>query len=331
MIDEVQYAPELFRYIKFLLDKSEEKGQICLAGSQTYALMKNVTQSLAGRIGILEMQGFSTREKLGIDFFDAFVPKDKYLDARGKFLVPCGDIWTLIHRGTMPALNDASANWNFFYGSYIKSYIERDVRNLMSIKDENLFYKFIVALASRTGCLFNAADIANTIGVSLKTVQSWTSGLEASGLIFFLRPYESNLLKRAVKTPKIFFHDTGLVCYLVGWDNPKVLQNGAMSGEIFETFVIAEIVKSWCNCGLDLRNLFFYRDTNKKEIDLIVREGANLFPVEIKHSANPTTSMAKHFPSLDALSGIQNGTILCRCERPLWISENVRTVPIDFL
>ena len=206
VIDEVQYAPVLFRQIKLLLDKSGAKGQLCLTGSQTYDLMQNVTESLAGRIGILEMQGLSLRESFGVHSDEPFVPSADYSERRGQNLVPYEDLWFHIQRGSMPELCDKNVRWDFFYRSYVKSYIERDVRNLMSIKDEGLFYKFMVALASRTGCLFNAADIASTIGVTLKTVQSWTSVLEASGIIFFLRPYENNLLKRAVKTPKIFWN-----------------------------------------------------------------------------------------------------------------------------
>ena len=222
-------------------------------------------------------------------------------------------------------------DWHFFYRSYVKSYIERDVRNLMNIKDENLFYKFMIALAARTGCLFNAADIANTTGVSLKTIQSWISVLEASGIIFFLRPYESNLLKRTVKTPKIYFNDTGLVCYLVGWDSPKVAQNGAMSGELFETFLISEIAKSYFNSGEDLHSLFFYRDSNKKEVDLLIFQSGQLFPVEIKKSAQPTVAMAKNFPAIRQLDGMQMGTILCQCDRQLFLSETVQSLPLEYI
>ena len=331
VIDEVQYAPEIFRYIKFLLDKSDKKGQLCLTGSQTYSLMQNVSESLAGRIGILELQGFSLREKRSVPFVDMFVPDADYREKRSKQLVSYGNIWQDIFCGSMPEMNHEDMDWHFFYRSYVKSYIERDVRNLMNIKDENLFYKFMIALAARTGCLFNAADIANTIGVSLKTIQSWISVLEASGIIFFLRPYENNLLKRTVKTPKIYFNDTGLVCYLVGWDSPKVAQNGAMSGELFETFLISEIAKSYFNSGEDLHSLFFYRDSNKKEIDLLIFQSGQLFPVEIKKTAQPTVAMAKNFPAIRQLDGMQTGTILCQCDRQLFLSETVQCLPLEYI
>ena len=331
VIDEVQYAPELFRYIKFLVDKSDAKGQICLTGSQTYSLMQNVSESLAGRIGILELQGLSLREKQKVNFFEPFVPDSDYIQNRLENLVQYNDIWNDIFYGSMPEMANKEIDWNFFYRSYVKSYIERDVRNLMNIKDETLFYKFMVALAARTGCLFNAADIANSTGVSLKTIQNWISVLEASGIIFFLRPYENNILKRTVKTPKIYFNDTGLVCYLVGWDNPKVAQNGAMAGELFETFVISEIAKTYFNSGADLRSLFFYRDSNQKEIDLLISKNGSLFPVEIKKSAQVSISMAKNFPAVKLLNEIQTGTILCQCDKKMFLSETVQALPLEFV
>lgn len=285
VIDEVQYAPELFRQIKLIVDRSDNRGQLCLTGSQTYSLMQNVSESLAGRIGILELQGLSLREKHGIQFYEPFVSDDGYVTRRAASCIPYGDIWQDIHRGNMPEMSREDADWDFFYRSYTKSYLERDVRNLMNVKDEGQFYKFMVALAARTGCLFNAADIANSVGVTLKTVQGWTSVLEASGIIFFLRSYENNILKRVVKTPKVYFNDTGLVCHLVGWDSPKLAQNGAMSGELFENFVVSEVAKSYLNSGKDLRNLFFYRDSNQKEIDLLVLSGGQLYPVEIKKAS----------------------------------------------
>ncbi len=331
IIDEVQYAPELFRYIKLLLDKSSARGQLCLTGSQTYSLMQDVSESLAGRIGVLELQGLSTRERLEIDFTDRFIPDSTYISSRGQQVKSCDDIWAWIFRGSMPELADTSLRWDFFYRSYVKSYLERDVRNLMNIKDESAFYKFMVALASRTGCLLNAADIANTVGVTLKTIQSWISVLEASGIIFFLRPYENNLLKRSVKTPKMYFNDTGLVCYLVGWDNKNVAQNGAMAGALFETFVISEIVKSWLNQGHDTRSLFFYRDSNQKEIDLLVKQGDRLYPVEIKLTGTPTVAMARHFPALKQLEHLETGTILCRCAKPMLLNSKVQSLPVEYI
>ncbi len=331
VIDEVQYAPELFRYIKLIADKNDQKGQICLTGSQTYTLMQNVSESLAGRIGILELQGFSLREKYGVNFFSSFSIDEDYVKSRRLCLKKYENIWYDIFIGSMPEMFNDNVDWDLFYRSYVKSYIERDVRNLMNIKNESLFYKFMVALAARTGGLFNAADIANSVGVTLKTIQSWISVLEASGIIFFLHPYENNILKRVVKTPKIYFNDTGLVCYLVGWDNPKVAQNGAMSGELFETFVISEIAKTYFNCGKDLRSLFFYRDSNQKEIDLLLRTGELIYPVEIKKSAQSSLSMAKNFPAIRQLKSLQAGTILCQCEKQMFLTQDIQVVPLEYI
>ena len=333
VIDEVQYAPNLFREIKRICDGAETKGRICLTGSQTYLLMQNVSESLAGRIGILEMQGMSARELYGVPFYDPFIPSEEYVANRKSCVRLYDDIWEKIFRGAMPALCDTSMNWQIYYRSYVQSYIERDVRNLMAIKDIHVFYKFMVALATRTGMLFNAQDIANTIDVSLKTIQSWVSILEASGMIFFLHPYENNLLKRAIKKAKMYFYDTGLVCYLVGWDNAKVAQNGAMSGALWETFVVSEIAKSHLNSGRETRTMFFYRDRNQKEIDLLIQQADTLYPIEIKLSAQPKVDMAKNFSVLRDTEScrIQNGTILCQCERAYWLSDTLRAVPVDWI
>lgn len=333
IIDEVQYAPELFRQIKCLTDKSELRGQICLTGSQTYHLMQNVTESLAGRIGILEMQGLSMREMLNLSFEDRFVPMPDYMQKRKKSITPYHNIWEVIFRGSMPELSNPDMDWELYYRSYVKSYIERDVRNLLNIKDERVFYQFMVALASRTGQIFNASDLANSLDVTSKTIQSWLSVLEASGIVFMLRPYENNILKRTIQKPKIYFYDTGLVCYLIGWDNPKVAQNGAMSGCLFETFVISEIVKSYLNQGKDTRQLFYYRDRNQKEIDLIIVQNDQLYPIEIKTSGRATLDMAKNFSVLKDTENIhvQMGTILCRCDRCMFLSDTVQALPVEWV
>ena len=333
IIDEVQYAPNLFRQIKYLADQSDEKGQFCLTGSQTYELMQNVSESLAGRIGILELSGFSLREQNGIECNIPFLPTEQYYEIRKSSLIQENDIWSWIFRGSMPELLDAEINQSFFYNSYIKTYIERDVRQLINVKDEKLFYQFLIAAAARTGELFVPNDIANTIGVSLQTVKAWTSVLEASGLIFILRPYSNNILKRAIKTSKIYFADTGLVCSLVGWDNPTTLRNGAMSGNIFETYIISEIIKSYRNAGHDTNSLYYYRDRDKKEIDMLIIKNATIHPIEIKKSAQPASSMAKNFPVLKEIPNmtIGEGCIICLAEKLMRINDTLSIVPISYL
>ena len=333
IIDEVQYAPNLFRQIKYLADQSDEKGQFCLTGSQTYELMQNVSESLAGRIGILELSGFSLREQNGIECNIPFLPTEQYYEIRKSSLIQENDIWSRIFRGSMPELLDAEINQSFFYNSYIKTYIERDVRQLINVKDEKLFYQFLIAIAARTGELFVPNDIANTIGVSLQTVKAWTSVLEASGLIFILRPYSNNILKRAIKTSKIYFADTGLVCSLVGWDTPTTLRNGAMSGNIFETYIISEIIKSYRNAGHDTNSLYYYRDRDKKEIDMLIIKNATIHPIEIKKSAQPASSMAKNFPVLKEIPNmtIGEGCIICLAENLIRINDTLSIVPISYL
>lgn len=333
IIDEVQYAPNIFRHLKYLSDKQDDKGQFCLTGSQNYLLMQNVSESLAGRIGIMELSSFSLRETNQITFNRPFIPTDGYFESRKSSLKREPDIWQRIFRGSMPALLDETADWHFFYNSYIKSYIERDVHDIVNVRNENLFYKFLVALAARTGELFVANDIAKSIGVAMQTIQSWMSVLESSGIVFLLRPYENNILKRAIKTPKIYLLDTGLVCNLVGWNNPEVLKNGAMAGNIFETFVVSEIIKSYKNAGLDTNNLYFYRDRDQKEIDMLIVEGDTIHPIEIKKTAQPATAMAKNFPTIKEIPGMELGCgcILCLAEKLVKTSENLAVVPIEYI
>ena len=333
VIDEVQYAPDFFRQVKLVADSSDARGTICLTGSQTFLLMKNVSESLAGRVGILELSGFSLRELNGIRFSAPFLPVRQYFEERRKELKKETDIWKRIFTGSMPQMQEETASWQFFYSSYVKTYIERDVRDIINIKNEGLFYKFLVALAARTGELFVPNDIASSLGISLQTVRSWTSVLETSGIIHVLHPFSNNILNRAIKTPKIYFMDTGLVCYLVGWNSSEVVKNGAMSGSIFETFIVSEIIKSYKNAGLDTRNIYFYRDRDKKEIDLLFFQNGTLYPVEIKQTASPSAKMAKSFPTLKEIPGIQNGSgcILCQCDRLMQIAEGLYTVPVEYI
>lgn len=333
IIDEVQYAPDLFRQIKFLVDKSTKKGMFCLTGSQTYELMQNVSESLAGRIGILQLSPLSLRELNKIDFDLPFIPKKKYYAKREPFVKKEKDIWQRIFRGSMPELTNKKIDWSFFYNSYIQSYIQRDVRQIIGVKDERLFYNFLIAVASRTGSLFVANDVANSLGVSLHTVKSWLSVLEASGIIFILHPYTNNILNRAIKTPKVYFMDTGLVCALVGWTNPTVLKNGAMAGNIFETFVVSEIIKSYKNAGLDAKNIYYYRDRDKKEIDMLIIENETIYPIEIKKSALPAVTMAKNFPTLKEIPGMKmgEGCILCLAEKFTQVNDKLAVVPLEYI
>lgn len=333
LIDEVQYAPEIFRYIKMNVDKNKRKGAFVLTGSQAFQLMKGVSETLAGRMAVIEMQGLSLREIFGVYFHKEFIPTTEYIQERKEFIKAYDHIWDIMHRGTMPALIDKAISWERYYSSYVKTYIEKDVRQLVNIADELKFMKFLTALAARCGELLNFNAIANEVEISIDTVKRWISILQTSGIIFLLEPYSNNILKRVVKSPKIYFHDTGLICYLTRWTTPEVLKNGAKAGNIFENFVVSEIMKTHLNAGKTISSIYYYRDKDKKEIDLIIEKDGVLYPIEIKMSANPTKGMAKNFSVLhnipDKKIGI--GCILCQYDSKLYLSENLISLPITYI
>lgn len=347
ILDEVQYASDLFPYIKIECDADSRYGKYFLIGSQQLKLMQKAKESLAGRVSILELQGLSQREINGVSFNRRFVPTDAYLAEREKHLKPYENLWRNIHRGSYPELYVTNREWVDFYSSYVKTYLERDIRDEIEIKDEIAFMRFLTACAARTGQLLNYANIAEEVGVSQVTVKSWISVLQRSGLIYILQPYYSRHLTRAIKTPKLYFRDTGLACYLSRWNSPEALESSAVAGNIFETFVVSEIIKSFTNEGTEYDfNLFYYRGKDKlrsltdgdltekeNEIDLIIEENGILYPIEIKKSANPTLSMAKSFDVLDSIPDKKRGTgvILCRYDQKLWLRDDVVVLPIEYV
>lgn len=333
IVDEVQRAPELFLQLKFIADQSSDKGKIILTGSQFYKLLKNASDSLSVRICLIDMASLSMREKLQIDFNSPFLPVDEYIESRSKHIKTYDDLWKHIQRGSMPELYDENIEWESFYRSYIRTYLERDVAELINVKNLLKFNNFMKCLAARTGELVNSDAIARDVGVTVKTIQEWTSILESSGIIRLIHPYENNITNRTIKTPKVYFMDTGLVCYLVGWTSPQVAMNGAMSGALFENFVISEIIKSYYNSGHDIQNLYFYRDKDQKEIDMVIDSDGFLYPVEIKKSSRPSKDMAKHFLVLEKIPGkkVGQGCIICQCEKKLLITENVIALPVEWI
>ena len=329
IIDEVQRVPKLFQTTKFIVDESQEYGQIVLTGSQTYHLMKGVSESLAGRICILEMSGISLRE-LNEKWLrpEPYVPsllKEGDISFSNNF-----DLWTHIHTGSMPRLCERNIDWNQFWSSYIQTYIQRDVHDLINVKSEAKFFDFIVACAARTGQLLNATDIANAIDVSYKTVQSWLSILEASGTIRLIKPFWPNIGKSVTKTPKLYFMDTGLVCYLGRWTTPDQLKNGAIAGHVFETFVVSEVLKSYMSAGANIRDVWFYRDSKKREIDLIIQEGHILHPVEIKLNATINLKDISNFKYLESFADyeIGFGHVICQTNKPYLLTKDVQAVPV---
>ncbi|MDR1961947.1 MAG: ATP-binding protein [Gracilibacteraceae bacterium] len=335
-VDEVQHAPNLFPHIKMILDKDKKKGQFYLSGSQQFEMMKNVSESLAGRLGILNLLGFSLRERFGAAFSEPFLPTDEYCTARQADLaeIPYEDVWNIIHRGCMPelVLND-DYDWRMFFGAYVKTYIERDVRQLTQVGNEVKFLNFMTAAASCTGQLLNLASLARDVGISQPTAERWLSILVTSGIVHLLPPYHNNIVKRTVKTPKLYFLDTGLAAYLTRWNTPEVLKTGAMAGAFFESFVISEIIKSYYNKGVLDLPLYFYRDKDMSEIDLIIEDNGTLYPLEIKKHADPDKGDIKAFGALDKIKGIRRGSggVICLYDNLITLKDNDRVIPIKYL
>lgn len=332
ILDEVQYTPELFSSLKLAIDHQKTSGLFLLSGSQAFQLMQNVTESLAGRIAVLKLQGFSLREIQQIDFHQPFVPNMEYISAREKHFQPVENIWKIIHQGYMPRLYEQEMNWEIYYASYVSTYIERDVRALTNISSITDFTRFMVAIAARSGELLNYSNVAQEVGVSVDTIKRWTTILETSGIIYLLKPYSNNHLKRAIKTPKVYMLDTGLMAWLTKWLTPETIQQGAKSGQFFETFVVSEIIKSFYNNGIE-PPIYFYRDTNQKEIDLLIEYNRTLYPVEIKTSASPDKKMVKafgilkeHLPEGEIQLG--NGVIINQYPQKLWLAEDLVALPV---
>lgn len=335
-IDEIQYAPNLFPYIKMIIDSEKKKGQFYLSGSQQFKMMKNVTESLAGRIGIMNLLGLSLREINAVSFTEPFIPTQGYFERRRKALkdIAYKDIWKTIHRGNMPELYaDKNQDWSMFYGSYVRTYIERDVRELTQVGDEVKFLKFMTVIASRTGRLLNLASVSRDVGISQPTAERWLSVLVASNIVYLLQPYFNNITKRAVKTPKLYFLDTGLAAYLTKWNTVDVLMNGAMAGAFFETFIISEIIKSYYNAGVLDLPLYFYRDKEQNEIDLLIWQDGALHPVEIKKYADPKKDDIAAFSKLDKLKELKRGEgcMICLYDNLVALSGNDMVVPVKFI
>lgn len=338
IIDEVQKEASILNGIKLRVDASNERGNFLLTGSQKLELMKGVSESLAGRISILELSCLSLREINNISFNKHFVPTLDYISEREKELKNYDNIWKTIHRGMYPELYDTNRDWLDFYASYVNTYLERDVNSNISL-DSVTFLKFLTAVAARTGQILEYASIANEIEVTIPTVKNWISILERTGIIYLLQPYSSSHLTRTIKAPKIYFRDTGLACYLSRWLTPDALAVSAVNGNMFETFVVSEILKSYANEGRDYRfNVFYYRGKDKhrtfeNEIDLIIEENGALYPIEIKLTSNPKASMSSANMVLDKVIDKKRGmgAIICLIDAKLYLRENLIALPIEYL
>ena len=331
LIDEVQYAPELFSYIKMAIDKGAAPGSFWLTGSQPFKLMELAQESLAGRIAIIHMPSLSQHEIYGNDKTEPFsIDLDK-LKKRSKINKPAdlNEIYRRIWSGSLPGhISGKYTDRDLFYSSYIQTYIERDVKEIADIDDTMIFSDFIRSAACRAGQMLNVSDIARDVGISNDTAKRWLKILEKSDIVFFLRPYSNNLLKRTIKTPKMYFFDTGLVAYLTRYSSPEILANGAINGAILENYVVSEIIKTYHNNAKECL-IWYYRDTNSNEIDLVIESDGMLHPIEIKRTASPGTELIKPFKLLDKASVPRGkGAIICMKETLSAVDSDNYIVPI---
>jgi len=331
LIDEVQYAPQLFSYIKINVDNGAAPGSYWLTGSQAFQLMELAQESLAGRTAIVHMSALSQSELYGDGTTEPLSLKLENLNRRKEHLSSCNsmEMFERIWNGGMPGHRSGRfTDRDVFYSSYIQTYINRDVSDMIPGVDKLLFADFIRAAACRVGQMLNTHDIAQDVGVSDDTAKRWLQVLEKSEVVFYLRPYSNNLLKRTVKTPKMYFFDTGLAAYLTKYSSPDILMNGAINGAILENYTVAEIRKTWLNSAKECL-LHYYRDKDTNEIDMVIEADGELHPLEIKKSTNPGTELASAFKVLDKGSVPRGaGAILCLREEISAIDRYTFILPI---
>jgi predicted AAA+ superfamily ATPase len=372
-IDEVQYAPELFSAIKIIVDREKKNGLFWLTGSQKFHLMQGITESLAGRVAIVDLLGLSQAEMdRRAEVAEPFLPTPDWIEQTAKHIKQPKspqELYERIWLGSFPRLwitgdpdgageSDGSGygfgsgagagnldgsgfgyqhipyseiNRDIFYKSYVQTYIQRDVRDQLNITDDIAFNRFLRTVAARTGQLLNYSDLARDVDIDHKTAKAWLSVLETSGLVYLLQPYHNNVTKRIIKTPKLYFLDTGLCSYLTQWPTAASLEAGAMSGAILETYMFSEILKSYWHNG-KTPHFYYYRDTDQKEVDLIIETGEALYPIEFKKTANPSKAASKHFHVLEKLGKkVGHGAVLCFVEKSVPLSREVTAIPVGYL
>ena len=330
LIDEVQYAPELFTYIKIHIDEHHNPGDFWMTGSQIFRLMQGVQESLAGRVALLHMSPMSQREIINAPCVPFSVDFER-LSSESKQMTAAAtpEMFERIWKGSMPGIISGQyPDRNIYYSSYISTYVERDVRELSGNIDALKFNRFITAAAARTSQLLNYKALADDADIDMITAKAWVNILETLGIIFLLHPYSNNVLKRTIKTPKLYFYDTGLVCYLTKWSSPEIAESGAMNGALLENFVVSEIMKGYQNAGLE-PYLYFYRDRDTKEIDVIMEGDGKICPLEIKKTATPDKRIIRTFGVIDkAPLEIGTGAVLCMAEQLGAFDRNNLIVPI---
>jgi len=334
IIDEIQYAPNLFSQIKLMADKNKKAGEFWLTGSQSYSLIKNVSESLAGRVGIIEMSSFTIDEKLEnindelLDFdIDDLIDKFKKCD---KYSI--NNLFEFIYYGGMPKTFDLTHEaHNDYYKTYVRTYLMRDVMELGKISDTIRFNRFLIACAAMVSSVLNISTLAVAADISQPTAKEWLQVLQGLGIVYLIQPYSNNNIKRLAKSPKIYFYDTGLATQLSLWPSSKTLQMGNMSGAYFENFVMNQIVKKM-SAGSNNTNLFYYRDTDQKEIDVIIESHDGLTPIEIKLSSNPHHGDMKKFDVLKKFGkDVRVGAVICTIDKPLLVSGGNTLVPVWLL
>ena len=344
IIDEFQYAPNLLSYIKIIVDRKRLEnlkdnsvqcnGLFYLTGSQAFETMENVTESLAGRIAVLDINGLTNREIENMDD-EIFIPDLETLKNKKQTkILSTIEVFNKIIKGSYPEIyKNEEIDRNEYFETYIRTYIERDIRQLINVQDEIKFLKFISNVSVRTGQELNLTDICNGIGITSATAEKWLSILKNTGIIYLLQPYSNNNVARIVKKPKVYFMDTGLACYLAGYMDSVTLEKSAYNGAIFETYVISEIIKSYINNGLDTKKyLYYYRDNNGKEIDLIIIKNNVVYPIEIKKSANPGKEVIKNFSVINKFGlEVGNGGVICMKSEIFPIDKENNYIPIELI
>ncbi|MBP5255381.1 MAG: ATP-binding protein [Lachnospiraceae bacterium] len=330
LIDEVQYAPELFTYIKIHIDAHHNPGDFWLTGSQVFRLMRGVRESLAGRIALLHLSPLSQREIVGAPCVPFTTDLDRLRDGQDLVQpVTAPELFARLWKGSMPGvISGQTPDRDIFYSSYLATYVERDIRELSGTVDALKFSRFVTAVAARCAQILNYSAIAEDADIDLPTAKAWVNILETLGIIFLLHPYSNNVLKRTIKTPKVYFYDTGLVCYMTRWSSPSVAESGAMNGALLENYTVSEIVKSYQNAGLE-PYLYFYRDRDAKEIDVVLEGDGKLCPLEIKKTAAPDKRLTRVFSVIDK-SPLRRGTgaVLCLADHLSAFDRENLIVPI---
>ena len=335
LIDEFQKVPSILETIKHIVDQmgyegKDTNGLVWLTGSQKFEMMKGVSESLAGRVAVFEMSSLSQQEIDGNDF-GVFNPEiDNLTQLKGKSR-NINDVYKRIFNGGMPKINSSNIDREKYYSDYVNTYLERDIKELSQVGKLNEFYDFLVYIAARTGQEIKYDEISKQIGVSSPSIKNWITILERSGVIFILRPYSSNITDRLIKTPKLYFMDTGLAAYLCRWPNAETLQNGSMDGAFFETFVVSEIVKSYYNAGKPVNNLYYYRDVDQREIDLLIVSADSIYPIEIKKSKEPNKP-DKNFGVLEKFGlTVKPGLIICASKEVTPLNRNCYLIPVSIV